>query len=142
MGFLRNSLIFLVIITISISGNSQEHRWFKRFNTTTFLTNGAIYSSPVATANDHVVLGSHNKKIYFFDGQGKLLNTFKTKGWIHATPKGLKDNTISLRSYDGFIYFFDNLGNLIRKIKPGGSIFTDQVSQVIEKIDKPIIRTK
>jgi len=84
-----------------------------------------IFSSPVSTKNEVVVIGSHDKNIYFFDKKGNLISKYKTDGWVHASPSILTDGTIAVGSYDGHIYFFNENGELKTKIKPGsGSLFT------------------
>ena len=85
----------------------------------------AIFSSPISTYNDDVIVGSHDKNIYFFDKKGNLKKTYETNGWVHASPSILTDSSIAIGSYDGYIYFFDSEGRFQNKIKPGsGSVFT------------------
>lgn len=91
----------------------------------TFKSSKSIFSSPIATKNNNVVIGGHDRNIYFFNKNGELIKTHKTDGWVHASPSLLKDGTIAIGSYDGYIYFFDENGELQNKIKPAsGSMFT------------------
>jgi len=88
----------------------------------------AIFSSPAATWNDHVIVGSHDKCIYFFNKKGDLIKKFETRGWVHASPTILPDSSIAIGSYDGYIYFFNTMGELKEKIKPAkGSLFTSVI---------------
>ncbi len=88
---------------------------------------GTFYSTPIKTAENNIVIASHNKHIYFFDAEGNLKNSYETEGWVHATPTQLSDGTIGIGSYDRHFYFFDEDGNFRDRIKPGGFIFTEPV---------------
>ncbi|MDR1762143.1 MAG: hypothetical protein LBR55_06810 [Bacteroidales bacterium] len=86
---------------------------------------GAVYSSLLSTKNNNVVIGSHKRRIYFFDEHGTIQQEFRTKLWVHATPAIVSDSLIAIGSYDGHIYFFNEQGVLKNKISPGGRIFTN-----------------
>ena len=88
---------------------------------------GTFYSSPRRTSDNHIVIASHNKQVYFFDRTGNLLNSYKTNGWVHATPSELSNGAIAIGSYDRHFYFFDKDGNFQNRIKPGGFVFTNPV---------------
>jgi outer membrane protein assembly factor BamB len=120
-------LFTLLIIIVCFKSFAQENINSSAGTTRFTHLNGAIFSSLAKTLNNNVIIGSHNKHVYFFNENGKLINTFKAGGWFHSTPKLLSNNTIGLGCYDGFFYFFDQMGNMLSKIKPGGSIFTEPV---------------
>lgn len=94
----------------------------------TFKSEKSIFSSPIATKNDNVIIGGHDKNVYFFNKSGNLISKFETDSWVHASPSIMLDGSIAIGSYDGNIYFFDENGNLINTIKPdAGSMFTSVV---------------
>jgi outer membrane protein assembly factor BamB len=123
---MRLRLSFLIII-VCLKSFAQESIINSNGLHTLNHLNGAVFSSLAKTLNNNVMVGSHNKHVYFFNENGKLINNFKAGGWFHSTPKLFKNNTIGLGCYDGFFYFFDQMGNMITKIRPGGFIFTEPV---------------
>ena len=127
---IKYSFILFLNFVISNSLYSNERIPVSNFIQVinTFKTDKAIFSSPIATFNDNVIVGSHDKCVYFFSKTGNLLKKYKTDGWVHASPSVLSDSSIAIGSYDGNIYFFNERGNLKRKIKLGcGSVFTSIV---------------
>ena len=126
----KNIIFLIFIYLIPQTSYSEEPSLLSEYIRVikTFKTEKAIFSSPVATWNDNVIVGSHDKNIYFFTKDGKLITKFQTQGWVHASPSMLSDSSIAIGSYDGFIYFFNENGELQNKIKPGsGSLFTSIV---------------
>lgn len=120
-------LVVLITFTCFKSGFTAEPLLNSKFINviSSFKTGKAIFSSPVSTYNNNVVVGSHDKNIYFFNSSGILIKQHKTGGWVHASPSVLSDSSVAIGSYDGFIYFFDQNGELKQKIEPRcGSMFT------------------
>jgi outer membrane protein assembly factor BamB len=112
------SVDFLTEHDLSLASNHVE-------SINLFKSSKSFFSSPIATKNNHVVIGGHDRSIYFFNETGELLSSYKTDGWVHASPSLLKDGTVAIGSYDGYIYFFSENGELKNRIKPGsGSVFT------------------
>ena len=86
---------------------------------------GTFYSTPISTYDNRAVIGSHNKKLHFYDNKGNEVKTFKTSGWIHATPIQLSDSGIIIGCYDGYFYMFDKYGEYARRFRPQGFIFSE-----------------
>jgi outer membrane protein assembly factor BamB len=89
----------------------------------------SFYGSPLVTEK-LIVIGNHDKHVYFFNHDGELLHKFKTEGFIHATAEQLSNGNIVIGSYDRHLYFFDENGNYLKRLKLGGRIFTNVVETI------------
>ena len=126
---LRNSWVLIALFLLAANfnvlgqdGTSGEKIQIQLINK--IKTKGAIYSSPICTPDTHVVVGSHDKNIYFMDRFGNLVTKFKTGGWVHATPSIVYDSLVVIGSYDKNLYFFNTKGMLIKSVQNIGRIFT------------------
>ena len=129
-------LVVLITFTCVKSGSSEEPLLNSKFINviSSYKTGKAIFSSPVSTYNNNVVVGSHDKSIYFFNSSGILINKYKTDGWVHASPSVLSDSSVAIGSYDGFIYFFDQNGKLRNKVKPGGGALFTSIIELTNRL--------
>ncbi|MCG8700749.1 MAG: hypothetical protein MI922_22035 [Bacteroidales bacterium] len=129
---MRVKITLLLLNFIFIIAHSQNHRINYQAVKLSLLnkieTSGKIFSSPVCTPDKYVVVGSHDKNVYFFDRVGNLVNKYATNGWIHASPSVISDSIVAIGSYDKNLYFFNTRGTLIEAVKTAGRIFTE-VSQ-------------
>ncbi|MDA3820959.1 MAG: hypothetical protein PF590_10935 [Candidatus Delongbacteria bacterium] len=98
-----------------------------------YQADGAFFGSPLVTERS-VIIGSHDKHIYFFSHEGELLHAYKTGGWIHATPSQLENGQVVVGSYDRNLYFFTPAGKCLDKLRIGGRIFTNIVENIDEKL--------
>ncbi|MFZ4713395.1 MAG: PQQ-binding-like beta-propeller repeat protein [Bacteriovoracaceae bacterium] len=89
-----------------------------------FKTNSKVISSPVATKDGTVIVGSHLGVVYIFSPEMRLISKFSSKDWIHGSPKVSKNNLMTIPSYDGSLYYFDLEGKMVKSVAPGGSIFS------------------
>ncbi|MCQ2960316.1 MAG: PQQ-binding-like beta-propeller repeat protein [Bacteroidales bacterium] len=105
------------LVSVSQQGNLKV---------TSIQLKGAAYSTPVKTANNTVVLGTHKRSVYFLT-EDSIKQQYKTNFWVHATPAIVYDSLISIGSYDGNMYFFNEDGELQKTLRPGGRIFTNSV---------------
>ncbi len=116
-----SSIIFSCFVFAKANAQSSNFEIINQYQ-----AKAAFYGTPLVTKN-LVVIGCHDKNIYFFNHQGKLLKSFKTNGIVHATASELKNGNIVIGSYDRHLYFFNAEGDFIKRIKIGGKIFTNIV---------------
>lgn len=124
--FLFISAILFLCVSCATQEGAVSVSKIDKYEITSIQLRGAVYSTPVKTTDNMVVLGTHKKSIYFLT-HDSIKNVFRTKLWVHATPEIVYDSLIAIGSYDGNMYFFNKKGNLIKKIHPGGRIFTNSV---------------
>ncbi len=115
------SIILLCFVFVKVHAQSSNFEIINQHQ-----AKAAFYGTPLVT-EQFVVIGCHDKNIYFFNHQGKLLKIYRTNGIVHATASELKNGNIVIGSYDKHLYFFNAEGNFIKRIKIGGKIFTNVV---------------
>jgi outer membrane protein assembly factor BamB len=122
-------ICFICLVSIQVlDAQNWSFREIKHYQ-----ADAAFFGSPQVTEKT-VLIGNHDKHVYFFSHDGELLNAYKTGGWIHATPSQLKNGQIAIGSYDRFLYFFTPDGKFLDKLRIGGRIFTNIVENIDEKL--------
>ncbi|MFO7789031.1 MAG: hypothetical protein R6V32_00535 [Bacteroidales bacterium] len=128
--FQKYMLLLLGCLSVTLAGLAQgyQFREIRGYN-----AGATFYGSPLVTSKS-VVIGNHDKHVYFFNHEGELLNKFKTDGFVHATPSQLDNGQVVIGSYDRFLYFFTPEGRFLEKRRIGGRIFTNIVQSIDDKL--------
>ncbi|MFW5767635.1 MAG: hypothetical protein ACOCXO_04620, partial [Bacteroidota bacterium] len=126
-------ILVLPLWLIAYAVSAQDSKYdFELMNT--FEADAAFYGTPLVT-DTSVVIGSHDKYVYFFNHQGELMRRFETGSFVHATASQLEDGRVVIGSYDRYLYFFTPDGHFLQKRRIGGRIFTN----VVENMDGRLV---
>ena len=126
---MNNVQRILVTLTCLILAFGVNTLWASKNEITQinhFQAESAFYGTPLVTDN-LIVIGNHDKNIYFFKHNGELLKKYETKSYVHATATELSNGNIAIGSYDKHLYIFNKDAELLDKIKTKGRIFTNVV---------------
>jgi outer membrane protein assembly factor BamB len=72
----------------------------------TFLTRGAVNSSPAVSGDGTIFFGSEDKKLYAVSPDGTLVWSFATEGPVASSPAIGPTGEVVVGSRDGSVYCF------------------------------------